>query len=82
MDVRITISPTETYLEMLTNCMNGRQKVSMLLDEDGLTRAEGIIRTIQADTINPYIEMEDGAKIVIKNIVAVNGVFHSSYSEC
>ena len=34
------------------------------------------------DNADNFIEMKDGEKISIKNIIAVNGIFLPEYGEC
>jgi hypothetical protein len=82
MDNRITLPANETFLSILANCMTGNSKVAMLLDDNGLVRAEGFIKQIFPDARQPYLEMQSGTKIVLQTITAVNGTFVSSYCEC
>lgn len=67
---------------MLSNCMEAKTKVAMLLDNNGLIRAEGLIKSMEINAAQPYIEMQGGLKIVLDTITAVNGIFVASYSEC
>ncbi len=62
--------------------MEAKSKVAMLLDDNGLIRAEGFIKTLHTNEVKPYIEMVGGLKIVLNTITAVNGIFVASYSEC
>jgi hypothetical protein len=82
MDCRITLQSDETFLGLLSQCQQAHEKVAMLLDIDGLTRAEGFIKTINSEAPSPYIEMESGQKIAIATISAVNGIFAPGYAEC
>jgi hypothetical protein len=82
MDCRITLGKSETFLEMLTLCLKEKKKASMLLDQEGLSRADGLIRSIHADGTPPYLELENGQRIEIGSIAAVNGIFAEPYSEC
>jgi len=82
MDRRKTLEKNETFLEMLTVCMKEKQKVAMLLDDHGLDRAEGWIKAIHPRETPACLELESGQKIEIGSVVAVNGVFSDSYSEC
>ena len=43
---------------------------------------DAIIKEIHADDPNPYIELQDGRKIVEKTIAALNGLFRPEYSGC
>jgi hypothetical protein len=82
MDSRITLSGNETFLSILSNCITSNSKVAMLLDDNGLVRAEGFIKQIFPDAPQPYLEMQSGTKIVLQSIAAVNGIFVSSFCEC
>ena len=82
MDLRTTLSVNESFMEMLSDCKNRGAKAEMILDINGLERAEGIIRQIYPDDPNPYLELQDGRTIVEKTIVAINGVFRPEYAGC
>ncbi|KQS32901.1 hypothetical protein ASG33_02015 [Dyadobacter sp. Leaf189] len=69
-------------MEMLTDIKNRGAKAEMILDINGLERAEGVIEEIHADDPNPYIVLRDGTKIVEKTIAALNGMFRPEYSGC
>ena len=82
MDVRTTLSVNESFMEMLTDIKNRGAKAEMILDINGLERAQGVIQEIHADDPNPYIELTDGTKITEKTIAALNGIFRPEYSGC
>jgi hypothetical protein len=82
MDSRNTLNCNATFIDILSNCMQAKTKVAMLLDNNGLIRAEGLIKEMQINAAQPYIEMQGGLKIVLGTITAVNGIFVASYSEC
>ncbi|ACT93458.1 hypothetical protein Dfer_2236 [Dyadobacter fermentans DSM 18053] len=82
MDIRETLSMNENFLKILTGCKERNAKAEMIIDQNGLERAEGLIREIYPQSDEPYLELEDGTVIVLKTLVAVNGVFLPSYSEC
>ncbi|WP_026629257.1 hypothetical protein [Dyadobacter alkalitolerans] len=82
MDVRTTLSVNESFMTMLTDIKNRGAKAEMILDINGLERAQGVIQEIHADDPNPYIELTDGTKIVEKTIAALNGIFRPEYSGC
>ena len=82
MDSRTTLKCNATFINMLSNCMEAKTKVAMLLDNNGLIRAEGLIKSMEINVAQPYIEMQGGLKIVLGTITAVNGIFVASYSEC
>lgn len=82
MDLRTTLSVNESFIEMLTDIKNRGAKAEMILDINGLERAEGVIKEIHADDPKPYIELQDGRKIEEKTIAALNGLFRPEYSGC
>lgn len=82
MDSRATLKCNATFLDLLSNCMQKKAKVAMLLDNNGLIRAEGLIKTMEINATQPYIELQGGLKIALDTITAVNGIFVASYSEC
>ena len=82
MDLRTTLSVNESFLEMLKDIKNRGAKAEMILDINGLERAEGVIKEIQADDPNPYIVLQDERKIVEKTIAALNGLFRPEYAGC
>lgn len=82
MDCRITLNENETFLELLKTFYQSKQKVHLLVDEDGITREEGFIVNIN-DSVSPeQIEMDNGTKISLKKIIAINGVFLPEFGEC
>lgn len=82
MDLRKTLSVNESFVEMLMDCKNREAKAEMILDINGLERAEGIIKQIYPDDSNPYVELQDGRKIAEKTIIALNGIFRPEYAGC
>jgi hypothetical protein len=82
MDLRTTLSVNESFIEMLIDCKNRGAKAEMILDINGLERAEGVIKEIHVDDPNPYIELQDGRTIVEKTIIALNGIFRMEYAGC
>ena len=81
MDFRITLNTTETFLEMLQTAFQEKQKVNLLIDDNGVTRKEGLISAIHG-TSPAFIELGDGSKIDLATIIAVNGIFRPEYGEC
>lgn len=82
MDCRTTLNNNETFLKLLQSLSRSGDKVSLLLDDKGITRAEGFIKVIHTDIPDPFIELTSGMKIITRTIVAVNGVFLPEYGEC
>ena len=82
MDSRKTLVSSGTFIEMLSGCKDRNEKAAMLVDQEGIERREGLIKEIVTNVNEPYIEMDNGDKILLNIIIALNGVFVSSYSEC
>ena len=82
MDCRLTLRTDETFLETLTSACEKKNNVYLLLDENGLVHVEGIVKTISTDSSSKMLELQNGRKIDIKFIVAVNGFFLPEYTEC
>lgn len=82
MDVRKTLSENEIFLELLQGLFHSRRKVSLLVDNHGITRAEGFITAIQPLAAPPFIELDNALTIPVNTIIAVNGTFLPDYSEC
>lgn len=82
MDCRLTIGEGETFLEMLTDCMRENRRVEMIVDEGGLDRAGGVVKSIYTCDGRDMLELENGQKIEIASVVAVNGIFAASYAGC
>ena len=82
MDSRVTLNLDETFLQILESCFKQNEKVFLLLDEDGIARTEGSILAIHKVTEKISIELDNGRKIYLSNIVAVNGIFRPEYGEC
>lgn len=82
MDIRKTLNKNDAFLELLQSLFNSGEKVSLLIDDNGIIRAEGFIKAIHTDVEEPSIKLDNARKIVVKTIIAVNGTFLPDYSEC
>lgn len=83
MDCRLTLNVNETFFELLRSCYHSKAKVYLLVDDGGITRVEGFIVKIDEDNVpSEYIEMDNGIKIPVKKIIAVNGIFLPEFGEC
>jgi hypothetical protein len=81
-DTRLTIPSGGSFEGFLKTLHQLGEEVHLLYDDHGITRANGKIKSIFNDNNGAFLEMEDGKRIQIENIVAVNGVFAGDYSEC
>lgn len=82
MDLRKTLNRHDSFLEQLKTLHLSGEKASLLFDDNGMTRAEGLVKAIHSDAQTPYIELDNKMTIALKTIVAVNGIFLPEYSEC
>ncbi len=84
MDKRETFDNLEKLRTILDKLRQEQQKASLLLDQEGLTRMEGLISSIddQPDPGATVVTLNGDTKILLTQIVAVNGQFRSDYSEC
>ncbi|HRP55223.1 hypothetical protein [Agriterribacter sp.] len=82
MDTRITVSDEQSFFQILEQLHAEQKKVSLLYDNNGLTRYEGMIGSIATGSLQPFLLMQDGSEIAISSVIAVNGIFAPDYSEC
>lgn len=82
MDKRETFGSPQKLLAILNNLQ--QQQVSLLVDDNGLTRMEGTITAIEEESnaANAVVTINGADRILLRQIIAVNGVFRSDYSEC
>jgi hypothetical protein len=82
MDTRITINDKQSFFQILKQLHEDREQISLLYDNNGLTRYEGMIGSILTDSLQPCLLMQDGSQIAVSSVIAVNGIFAPDYSEC
>ena len=84
MDQRQVFSNNQELLSILENLYHHRQRASLLVDHEGLTRWEGTIISIKRkeNIACTLLTMEGGREIELSQVMAVNGLFRSDYSEC
>jgi hypothetical protein len=82
MDLRNTLAQDETFRVILKECFSGNTKVALIVDNNGLERMEGKIISIESNAQEPFIKLDNGSIIFEKTLIAVNGIFLPSYSEC
>jgi hypothetical protein len=83
MDSRPVVTP-EVFFELLKGFHTGQTHLHLLVDDDGLTRKEGIIRSITPAeaTLMTKFTLDNGYSFLLNQLIAVNGIFRSDYSEC
>jgi len=84
MDQRQTFNDNNELLSFITSVSNEKIKASLLIDKEGLMRVEGVITSIDKhdDIKNTSITIDDKDKVLLKEIIGINGMFRSDYSEC
>ena len=84
MDIRNPVISADYFLMALAEYQENHQPVSLLLDQQGLARMEGFVVNIHADEVllKTTIELDNGHTFTLKDLLAVNGLFRSDYSEC
>jgi hypothetical protein len=84
MDQRDTFQNLSQLHSIVSGLFTEKQKASLLIDSNGLTRVEGEITFIeqQGDPAKTVITIDNVDQINLSQIIAVNGLFRSDYSEC
>jgi transcriptional regulator of heat shock response len=84
MDQRETFNDLQKLKDILNKLYQEQDIVSLLLDQEGLTRMEGFITSIeeQTDPGNTLVILNDTERFLLRQVIAVNGQFRSDYSEC
>ncbi|MEJ7677047.1 MAG: hypothetical protein WKG06_37265 [Segetibacter sp.] len=84
MDQRTTFDSAKSLLSTLSNLHQLKEQVSLLIDLEGFTRLEGrIIRIEEQQPLEKtLIKVNDADAFLLEQVIAVNGIFHSDYSEC
>jgi len=85
MDQRQTFSNAAELMNMINVLFTQQRKASFIIDQDGLTRTEGLI--VKLEEKNGLIEetvvhLQPSLHFKLSQVIAVNGVFRSDYSEC
>lgn len=81
MDKRETFENIAALKKILMVLVEKKQKADFLIGETGLVRLSGVISEIKEADEN-FIIVNEKEKVNLKDIIAVNGIFHSDYSEC
>ena len=81
MDCRLTLGKNDSFLHLLQQAQASGEKLYLLLDKNGITRAEGFVKAIQPGPL-PVLELDNGLTTPINKIIAINGIFSPEYGEC
>ena len=81
-DTRETIPASGSFYEQVKGLFEKKQKIAALYDDNGLTRANGLITALFEKEDGQWMKLDDGTEIRIDKLQAVNGVFSSDFSTC
>lgn len=81
-DTRQTLPPKGSFESQIVALYELRQTASVLYDDNGVTRANGLIAALFDKEGERWFRLVDGTEIRIGSLIAVNGTFSSDYSEC
>ena len=84
MDQRQTFNDNNELLSLVTSICNEKIEAFLLIDREGLMRVEGVITSIDKhdDIENIRITISGRDRVLLKEIIGINGLFRSDYSEC
>lgn len=82
MDQRITLKKNEKFDALLQQIKSDNESARLLYDDNGMERAEGMIKELNLQAKEPFIILDNDQKIIIENILGVNGIFKDDYTEC
>ncbi len=81
-DTRQTIPANGSFYELILALYEQQQQASVLYEDNGVTRANGMISEVFEQEGAKWFRLNDGTEVRIDKLYAVNGTFSSDYSEC
>ena len=81
-DTRQTIPNGAGFAEQLSALLASKETASLLYEDNGITRANGIVTRLYREDGHEWLELDNELKIALDSIYALNGLFRSDYSEC
>ncbi len=81
-DTRQTISKGDNFYRLVKELFDNKQKAAILYEDNGATRANGMITDMFEKEGRHWMKLNDEIEIAIDKLYAVNGTFSSDYSEC
>ena len=81
-DVRETIPANGSFYNLVKDLYDKKQKVGILYEDNGVTRANGMITSMYEKDGFQWMQLDDTLNIRIDALYAINGIFSSDYSEC
>jgi hypothetical protein len=76
------ILPGESFYPIIMELFEKKEKASILYDDNGPTRAGGIIESVYEKDGKHWLRLEDQTEIRVDQLQAVNGNFSSDFSTC
>jgi hypothetical protein len=81
-DTRETLPVNGSFYEMVMDLFLKKQKAGILYEDNGVTRANGMITAVFDKNEKKWMRFDSGLEVQIDTLYAVNGIFSSDYSEC
>lgn len=82
MDTRTTIPTGGSFFPLILELFEKKQDAALLYEDNGVTRANGIIESVFDRDGQRWLRLEDQTEVRIDKLYAVNGTFSADYSEC
>jgi hypothetical protein len=83
MDQRSTFSGFDQLLAILQTYYHNKEEVNFLVDDNGLERITGTVTAINPGiTTAKTLVTINNKTISLQQVVGVNGLFNSEYTEC
>ncbi|KYP12995.1 hypothetical protein [Flavihumibacter sp. CACIAM 22H1] len=82
MDQRNTLASKDSFYSLVVELHQTRQKAALLYEDNGVTRASGIISSVYTKDGRHYMQLDNQLDIPIDQVHAINGLFSADYSEC
>lgn len=84
MDQRNTFKDLSQLLSLVSALKDKKEKASFIIDKNGLSRMEGIITAVEENAIinKTSVRLNPSNIVLLDQVIAVNGIFRSDYSEC
>ena len=81
-DIRDTNPVGGSFYQQVLKLYQNTQKAGVLYEDNGVTRANGLVTAIYEKEGFQWMRLNDDLDIRIDKLYAVNGRFSSDYSEC
>jgi hypothetical protein len=84
MDQRTTFKDVDQLMDIINVVFKEKAKASFIIDKEGLTRMEGLITNVEHNTSSArtVVHLQPSNYFHLDEVIAINGIFRSDYSEC